>query len=240
MAPEVEGREVREAGRSPAGLRVPADVVSALRRELVDLSHRAYQRGLIAGVSGNASIRLPEPDTDVALIKATGRSLGDMTVEDTLLITLDGEPMEDRTPSKEWRFHTGLYRLNPDFRAVFHLHPPYCVAWAVANQIPPLVHTAARGALGRLDIVDLAPAGSPELADMIVGAFKADPDLRVVLMREHGMVAAASDLHRAFYLADYIEDTAKVALLSTQVLQAVGMREQMADVAPTAWGDPTG
>ena len=44
-----------------------------------------------------------------------------------------------------------------------------------------------------------------------------DPGLRVALMREHGVVAVGPDLRTAFYRADYLEDTAKVALLAAQV-----------------------
>ncbi len=36
-------------------------------------------------------------------------------------------------------------------------------------------------------------------------------------MREHGIVAVGPDLRTAYYRAEYLEDTAKVALLTAQV-----------------------
>ncbi|MDP8958462.1 MAG: class II aldolase/adducin family protein [Actinomycetota bacterium] len=232
---EVEGRELREGHRDRA-VSVSEEALRLLRQELVEICRRSYERGLVAGVSGNASIRLPGPDAGLVLIKSTGCSLGDMTVADTMLMDLEGRALEPgRQPSMEWRWHLGLYRMRSDVGGVIHLHPPYTVAWAVANQVPPLVHTAARGALERLDIVELAPSGSPELAKLVLDAFGADPELRVALMREHGMLAAASTLRAAFYLADYLEDTAKVALLSAQVVGALGMREELSEVAPVGW-----
>ncbi len=36
-------------------------------------------------------------------------------------------------------------------------------------------------------------------------------------MREHGIVAVGPDLRTAYYRAEYLEDTAKVALLAAQV-----------------------
>jgi ribulose-5-phosphate 4-epimerase/fuculose-1-phosphate aldolase len=53
---------------------------------------------------------------------------------------------------------------------------------------------------------------------MVAGAFS-DQELRVALMREHGIVAVGPDLRTAFYRADYVEDTAKVALLAAQVAE---------------------
>ena len=189
--------------------------LQALRDELAAISRRAYDRGLVAGFSGNNSVRVPW--RDAALIKATGVCQGDMTPEDAVLVDLEGNPLEDGpAPSKEIRWHVGIYRANPAIGGIVHVHSPYATAFAVNNRVPPLVHTAARGVLGRIGLVDLAPSGSPELAEMITAAF-ADRELSVALMREHGTIAVGTDLRQAYYRADYLEDTAKVALLAAQV-----------------------
>ncbi|TCJ15620.1 class II aldolase/adducin family protein [Rubrobacter taiwanensis] len=194
-------------------------LVRLMREELVEISHRAYQRGLVVGVSGNNSVRIP--GTDAVLIKATGVNQGDMDTADTVLLDLDGNVLEaGREPSKEIRWHLAIYRQNPGVGGVVHVHPPYATAWAVANRTPPLVHTAARGVLRKIGLVELAPSGSQELADLVAGAFS-DRDLRVALMREHGIIAIGPDLRTAYYRAEYLEDTAKVALLAAQV-QALG------------------
>ncbi len=216
-----------------SGVGVTDDMVRLLREELVRISHRAYERGLVLGISGNNSVRIP--DADAVLIKTTGSNQGDMDTSDTALVDLEGNVLEEgKRPSKEVRWHLAIYRQNPEVGGIVHVHPPYAVAWAVANRVPKLVHTAARGALGRIALVDLAPSGSKELADLISDAF-ADLDLRVALMREHGIIAVGPDLRTAYYRAEYLEDTAKVALLAAQV-QALGSdagislaEEQVAD-----------
>ena len=191
------------------------DDLDRLREELVVVSRWAYERGLVAGVSGNNSVRVP--GGDAILIKATAACQGDMTAEDTVLLGMDGAVLDEgRQPSKEYRWHLAIYRSNPAVGGIVHVHPPYAVAWAVANRTPPLVHTAARGQLKRIGLVDLAPSGSEELARMVADTFS-DRELRVALMREHGIVAVGPDLRTAFYMADYVEDTAKVALLAAQV-----------------------
>lgn len=197
-------------------------VVQLLREELVAISRRGYQRGLVAGVSGNNSVRVP--GTELVIIKATGGCLGDMDTSDTVLMTLDGEVLDPgRTPSKEWRWHLGIYKVRPDVGGVVHLHPPHAVAFAVANVVPPLVHTAGRGHLKLVERVGLMPSGSEELASAVTDLF-GGRDLRVALMREHGTIAVGPDLRTAYYRTEYLEDDAKVALLASRI----------SDVAPAA------
>lgn len=202
-----------------SGVDLSSEAVRLARDELVRISHRAYQHGLVVGVSGNNSIRVS--GTDAFLIKATGCNQGDMETSDTVLVDLEGNVLEEgKRPSKEVRWHLAIYRQNPGVGGIVHVHPPYATAWAVANRTPPLVHTAARGVLQKIALVELAPSGSEELASMIAEAFS-DEDLRVALMREHGIVAVGPSLREAYYRAEYLEDTAKVALLAAQV-QALG------------------
>jgi ribulose-5-phosphate 4-epimerase/fuculose-1-phosphate aldolase len=197
------------------GIHADPDLVRSLREELVAVSRRGYERGLVPGVSGNNSLRLP--DSDLVLIKATDCCQGEMTVADTVLMDIDGTVLDaDRKPSKEWRWHLGVYQARPDVGGIAHLHPPHAVAFAVADQIPPLVHTAARGHLRLVGSVGLLPAGSSELADAVVAQFR-DPELRAVLMREHGTITVGPDLRTAYYRTEYLEDNARVALLAAQV-----------------------
>lgn len=194
---------------------VDTGVLRLLREELVEISRRGYERGLVVGVSGNNSLRVP--DTDVILIKTTGCCQGEMDTADTVLVTLDGEVLEEaKQPSKEWRWHAGIYRVRPDVGAVVHLHPPHAVAFAVANRVPMIVHTAARGHLRRIEMAELLPAGSADLADQITQMF-GDGELRVALMREHGSVSVGPDLRTAYHRTEYLEDNAKVALLAAQI-----------------------
>ena len=202
-----------------SGIDPASDTVRIMREELVTISHRAYQRGLVVGISGNNSVRIP--NTDAVLIKATGANQGDMDTADTVLIGLDGNVLEEgKQESKEIRWHLALYQQNPAIGGIVHVHPPYATAWAVANRTPPLIHTAARGLMGEIGLVNLAPSGSQELADLITEAFS-EQEVLVALMREHGIIAVGPDLRTAYYWAEYLEDTAKVALLAAQV-QALG------------------
>ncbi len=194
---------------TPAGA-----TVEGLRERLVAIAHRAYRLGLVPGVSGNLSVRLPgEPRI---LIKATGKCFGDMTPDDTLVIDLEGNILDRETslrPSKERWFHLAIYQARPDVGAVVHLHPPHAVAFAAAHALPPMLTGAARAFLGgKTALVPPAPSGSRELADMVGNAFR-DPAIQAAILAEHGTVTVGPDLHTAFYLSEYLEDAARTACL---------------------------
>jgi L-fuculose-phosphate aldolase len=197
-----------------------ADLVeNRLREELVRVAHRAFDLGLTLGISGNLSARIP--GTDRIVIKATGLSMGDMTVGDTLLLDLEGDVLEEseRRPSKEWRFHLAIYRARSDVGAVAHLHPPYVLAFAALHRLPPLLTGASRTFLGgKLALVRPAPSGSQELAGLVGEAFS-DPAIVGAIMAEHGSITAAPDLRHAFYLSQYLEDAARTALLVDRLRQ---------------------
>ena len=188
--------------------------VQELRSRLVEVCRRAYALGLVPGISGNISVRVPGEDR--VLIKATGASMGDMTERETVLVDLDGavvEPTELR-PSKELFFHLGIYRRRPDVGAVVHLHPPHATAFAAMRRLPPLRTGAARAYLGgdRLALVPAAASGSRELAALVEEAFSR-PETRAALLAEHGTVTVGPDLLSAFYLSQYLEDAARTAFL---------------------------
>lgn len=183
-----------------------------LRDELVTISQRSYERGLVPGVSGNNSVRVP--GTETMLIKSSGSCMGDMTAEDTVHMTWGGEVLDgERRPSKEWKFHAAIYRVRREVGAVVHLHPPYSVAFSTAGEIPPLVTAATRGHIRQIEMVPLLPAGSAELAEA-VETVMAGTELRAVLMQEHGTITVGPDLRTAYYRTEYLEDNARVALLA--------------------------
>ena len=181
--------------------------------ELVKISHRAYERGLVAGISGNNSVRVP--GHDAALIKVTGVCQGDMDRGDTVLVGLDGSVLEEGRAVQGGALAPGDLPHQPGVNGIVHVHPPYATAWAVAGRVPPLIHTAARGILsgspwstsrrrvraaGRAGRRGVRGPGAERRADARARHLSVGPDLRT-----------------AYYHADYLEDTARVALLAAQV-----------------------
>lgn len=178
--------------------------------ELVEICHRSYDRGLVSGTSGNISVKLPNGDV---LITPTGVSLGEVTKDEIIKVDVDGKVLEgDYKPSKETGFHTGIYRKKPEVNAVAHLHPPYIIAFATEKGSLPLVTVTSRANLKDIQTVESFPAGSKGLAESVINSCVNSEETNVILMKEHGMISMGKSLNEAYFLADIVEDTAKVAL----------------------------
>lgn len=186
-----------------------------LKAELARISCKAYERGLVFGTGGNVSVRIP--GTGLALITATGVSLGDTTVDNLAVIDIEsGEPTPDSAfkPSKERYFHAAAYRLRPDVNALVHVHPPYATAWSVRGTDMPLVTITAEVNLVRVPCVACALSGSQELRNYVAQAIQDNPGVKAILMCRHGILTLGANLVNAYNLADLTEDSARAAWLA--------------------------
>lgn len=192
------------------------ELIAVLREQLAEISRRAFRRGLVSGTGGNMSVRIP--GTDLVLITPTGVSLEEVTPEINLLVRLDGTISENppgQRPSKETSFHLAVYRLRPEAGAVAHLHPPYATAYSNKGRELPLVTISSRILLKEVPLIDCATPGSQELCDLVSGGIREFPESQAMLMKEHGILTVAPDLPTAYYLADLVEDTAKIAFIES-------------------------
>ena len=194
------------------------DAISRLRVQLSDYSQRSFHRGLTSGVGGNMSVRVPDAGT--VLITPTGVSLEELLPEDSLLVNFEGRIVENPKewkPSMETGFHLACYKARPDVGAIVHLHPPYATAWSNKGLPLPLITVSARHLLGEVPCIGCALPGSRELCDFVTEGVTRYPDLKALLMKEHGILALAPDLKAAYYIADIVEDTAKVAFITVNL-----------------------
>lgn len=186
-------------------------VVNKLRKDLEVVSKKIFARGLTSGQSGNPSARVPGYPEQV-LIKASGKCFGDVCENDFVLIDLDGNVLDgDARPSKEWKFHCGIYKVRPEVNAIVHGHSPYATAYATAKGEMPVVTAAAEAGLNKVGVVGFALPGSDELAELVVKAFEEDKTLKAAVLDKHGFVTLGDDIYKAYYLGDVLEDNAKTA-----------------------------
>lgn len=192
--------------------------IDALRQELSEFSIRSFNRWMVSGTGGNLSVRVP--GTDMVLITPTGISLGDVKPEENIMVNLDGKivdsPMGLRG-SKETSFHLGAYKLRPDVGAVSHVHPLYATAYSNVGKDLPLVTVSSRVVLQHVPCVDCFLPGSPELREAVCDGIRNHPGVKVLLMKEHGILAMGADLKSAYYLADLTEGTAKIAFVAANI-----------------------
>ena len=192
--------------------------IDILRRELSEYSRRAFNRHLVSGTGGNLSLRVP--GTDTVLVTPSGICLGDVEPEMNILVNLDGDILEspmDLKGSKETAFHLEAYGNRPEIGAVAHVHPPYATAYSCLGKELPLTTISARVGLNRVPCVECFMPGSLELCKAVSNGIVNHPESKALLMKEHGILTMAPSIQSAYYLADLIEDTAKIAFVAANI-----------------------
>jgi len=186
----------------------------AVRRAVVTVCRRLYERGLIAGQDGNVSVRLT-PNT--VLITPAGMSKVDVRPQDLVVMTLDGaHPRRGRAPSSEHRLHLALYAARPDVGAVVHAHPPTATGFAVAGESLPydalaeLVYN-----VGPVPLVPFAMPGSAALGESAV--YGMGSAARAALLANHGAVTVGATLVEAHQRMESLEHAARIVLAARQL-----------------------
>jgi len=182
--------------------------ILAAREEIVKYSHRVQQHGFVSATDGNLSIRL---DEERILITPSGLPKGDMTLEDPLLIDMEGNKIEgEGKPSSETRMHLEVYRLRSDVHAVIHAHPPKCIAFTVAGVpldtclLPEVVVT-----IGAVPTSRYATPTTEEVPQSIRDYIKKS---NAVMLARHGSLTVGPDLGTAFKILEKMEHSASIAI----------------------------
>ncbi|WP_394822294.1 methylthioribulose 1-phosphate dehydratase [Pendulispora albinea] len=113
--------------------------LEAAASQLVAVGRDFYERGWALATGGNFSMRL---GTNAMVITASGREKGELTVDDMVVMDLDGRMLPSNSgsgsgsgpassssssrarPSAETKLHARLYTRIPHAGAVLHVHSP--------------------------------------------------------------------------------------------------------------------
>lgn len=182
-----------------------------VREQIVEIATRCYSRELLVAGDGNISARVG-PNRLIAT--PSGVSKGWMRPEMMVVVDLEGKPLEpsDYKVSSEWPMHRVIYQARPDIHAVVHAHPPHATAFAVAGL--SLDKAILSEVILTLGCVPLAAYGTPstrELTDAI------EPFLEyhdALLMANHGAVAYADTLEKAFGKLETLEHTCRISFIA--------------------------
>jgi L-fuculose-phosphate aldolase len=182
-----------------------------VREEIVRIATRCYDRGLLVAGDGNISVRVA-PNRVISTPSAVSK--GWMTPEMMVTVDLEGRPLEpsEYKVSSEWPMHRVIYQARPDINAVVHAHPPHATGFAVAGL--SLDKAILSEVVLTLGCVPLASYGTPstrELTDEI------EPFLQyhdALLMANHGAVAYADTLEKAFNKLETLEHTCKISFIA--------------------------
>ena len=198
-----------------------ATPLAAVRREIVRVCRKLYERGLIAGQDGNVSVRV---GPDRILVTPAGFSKADVKEGDLVEVALDGTRRRgQRSASSELAVHLVIYRARPDVGAVVHAHPPTATGFAVAgeplpaNALPELVY-----GVGPVALVPYETPGTEALARRFMPYLEGHD---AWLMANHGAVTAGPTLLVAHQRMESLEHAARIILAARGVGQVQALPE---------------
>ena len=183
---------------------------AAVRREIVTVCQRLWERGLIAGPEGNVSVRLA---ADRILVTPAGMSKVDVRSADLVEVRLDGQRVRGtRRPSSELAVHLRIYNRRADIGAIVHAHPPVATGFAVAGEgfascvLPEVIFQ-----VGWVPLVPYDTPGTEALARQFDPFI---PTHDAFLMANHGAVTAGPTLSIAHQRMESLEHAARILLTS--------------------------
>jgi len=186
-----------------------------VKKLIVEIGQRIWQRGYVAANDGNISVRLNDNEL---LTSPTGVSKGFMTTEMIIKVDNEGKVISGNSkfrPSSEVKMHLEVYKERPDIKSVVHAHPPYCTSFAVAGI--PLNKCVLPEAIIIIGSVPTAKYGLPstmEIPDSIRPFIKSSD---AILLENHGALTLGSDLTNAYYKMETLEHTAQIVWNAIQL-----------------------
>lgn len=183
------------------------------KKLLVDYGKKLLDKNLVAGTSGNLSLR---GQADEIYITPSGMDYLEITEDDIVKINFMGEILEgDKKPSSEWMMHVEIYKNYPNYNAIVHTHSPIATAFAVSRKKIPLILIEMKPFLGgEIEVAPFKPSGSLELAKSLIPYLKKSNSC---LLANHGVVSCGKNIESAFLSAEYVEDAAKIYYYSLNI-----------------------
>jgi L-fuculose-phosphate aldolase len=173
------------------------------RKELVDCVKSLYAMGLTTSLSGNHSVR----SGSSMLITPSGVPRYRMRTSDLVKVDLKTGRASGRKPSIELEMHRSIYGVRPDINAIVHTHSPFTIGVSISAKFRHIIEEA-KMVVGEPAVISNRPSGSAELAKAVSDEFREGS--RVVVIKNHGVVAGGSDINHARAIVESLEEWAKI------------------------------
>ncbi len=186
-----------------------------IAEEIIHCAKKMYTLKYEMGNGGNMSVRLP--GTDYMMVKGSNVAFCDMTIDSLVVTDFDGNVIEGTIkPSKESLLHGAIYKNAPEVGAIMHNHSPWANAWSAHHE--ELEFSTYHSAI---KLKQYCPVYDAECYivptsyfSVIIEDIKQHPDMNSFILKKHGPVALGKSISDATYVAELVEETAQIALLS--------------------------
>ena len=174
------------------------------KKELVDCVKSLYAMGLTTSVSGNHSIRTG----DMMWITPSRMPRYKIRPADLVKVDLKTSKVAGKIkPSIELDMHRSVYNARPDINAIVHTHSPFTIGVSISARFRHVIEEA-KLVIGEPAVIANKPSGSPELAKAVSDEFQRGS--KIVVIKNHGVVAGDSDIENARALVESLEEWAKI------------------------------
>ena len=162
--------------------------------QIVAIMNRIYENGMTTTSGGNLSVL----DTDGAMwISPSGIDKGTLRPSDIMRVDASGRISGPHKPSSEYPFHSSIFRMCRDVRAILHAHPPALVSFSIAGLVPDTaVFPQTKMLCGDIGFAPYELPGSDALGRKISAVFAQGP--RTVVLENHGVCLGGKSLLEAY------------------------------------------
>jgi L-fuculose-phosphate aldolase len=185
----------------------------SLRKELLDICHKVYEKEYVSAYDGNLSIRI---NNETILITPSGKNKGDLVEADFQVIDYRGNLLEgEGKVSTEAKLHLFAYKHRSEINSVVHCHPVYATAFATAGEgFTRAVFPEVALGLGKVPLCKYATPSTDELAESMLPYIEY---AWVFLLENHGAVSLGKDISGAYFRMEKLEHAAKTLFLARQL-----------------------
>lgn len=169
------------------------------REQVLETALKLVAAGLIRLSAGNVS--LMAPDGNIVMTPSAIR-YDKMSLADVVVVAPDGSVVDGhQRPTSEVLMHTIVMSRVDHARAIVHSHSPFAITFAVLGQEVPNIclETIAVGA--PIPCADWGCPGTEAPGENAAALFNAQPSLKCVLLRNHGLLTIGTDLAQAYGFA---------------------------------------
>ena len=196
-------------------------MLEALKQQVLEANLLLPEHDLVTFTWGNVSGI--DREKGFVVIKPSGVEYDGMTIQDMVVVDLDGRLVEGRwKPSSDTDTHLALYKAFPALGGIVHTHSKWATSFAQAGKgVPAFGTTQGDYFNGEIPCTrtmtpeEIAGDYEWETGNVIIETFKArniDPaQIPAVLVHSHGPFAWGNDAYNAVHNAVVLEEVSFMA-----------------------------